>query len=520
MESIPNSASPDEIEIDIGKYLIMLAGQWRIVLAGTLACALIGVGVAVFAPAPFEAVSSAAIISTRTDVQFDQRIRTLSPDSSNTAPNDSRRNALLGLVSNTDIALKTLAKFNGRIAPEDADPARMLAKVKSELGSKGDLILIKVQDRDPMLAAEIATFWARSYEQYINEIYSGTPADYLKSVKTESDRAKTEADASQKAIEDFMATSQVESLNLKIGDKLRQLESLQASTQASSATELNRTLSAISQVSALGESQLRARQLRLVALAMLDQVRAGGDAAAASNAVPVMQLKLQAFGIRGFQEARQPSVPKVEAPASTPAPAGPNQPAPIIVQNPPNGNQGSSSPAIPEQAQIQLQVAVPSTPVTADAQARDLEALASALQTLDKNLGEQLTAASALASKSNQAVLTAPDAETRAAIDRTLGELRDARTQLEREQSKLQSLREQRDLNRNTYNSLANKQAEVSITNAVSNSEVRFASEAVAPVNRTQSRAIPIVIGAVLGLFAALVYALGRGMLADRRQNG
>ena len=487
MQAIQNSADSDEIEIDAGKYFTMLAGQWRTILAATLVCALIGAAIAFIAPSPFEATSSVAIVTTRTDVQFDQRIKTVSSDSA--TPSDSRRNALLGLVGNTDIALK--------------------------IGSKGDLILIKVQDRDPALAAEIATFWSHEYEKYINEIYSGTPDDYLKSIKAELDRAKSEYDTSQKDLEDYLANSQSESLNLKIGEKLRQIESLQASAQSGSATELNRTLSAVSQVSALGESQMRARQLRQVALAMLEQVRAGGDAAAVSNSVPVMQLKLQAFAIRGFQAARQPAVPQVEAPTATPVP-GQIQPAPIFVQSPANSIGSTSFTSGPEPAQIQLQVAVPSTSVTADAQARDLESLAAALLTLDKSLGTQLEVASASATKANQAQPSDP--ETRGALDRTLVELRDARTQIEREQAKLQTLRYQRDLNRNTFNSLRNKQAEVSIAKAVSNSEVRFASEAVAPATRTQSRAIPVVIGAVVGLMLGLLYALVRGWMQDRKQ--
>ena len=87
MQSIPNADAADEIEIDLGKYFAMLLAQWRTLLAFTLIGALLGTAVAVIFPAPYEASASVAIVKTRTDVQFDQRIRTLSPDNTRIAFN-------------------------------------------------------------------------------------------------------------------------------------------------------------------------------------------------------------------------------------------------------------------------------------------------------------------------------------------------------------------------------------------------------------------------------------------------
>lgn len=272
-------------------------------------------------------------------------------------------------------------------------------------------------------------------------------------------------------------------------------------------------------------AQARVRRLIGDARAMRDQVAVGGDAAAESNRLALQLLKTQAFGL-----------------------------------------------TVPISTNVQIQLDTSMTLATAEAQLEDIDALIRALEGRDVALSNeiagiasrllsgtdyqldttqiessQITAAISesypllfdvgVIGKLSEAVpITNPltqAAQERAreilqfrsqdlsvgalaqngqadeTIARLQQRLQTAQSQLEKEQATFDRLLRERDLRRDTVETLARKQAEVTLASAVTGSEVRLASVALPPERRTMGLlpkvAIAALIGFIVGILAALI---------------
>ncbi len=271
-------------------------------------------------------------------------------------------------------------------------------------------------------------------------------------------------------------------------------------------------------------AQIRVRRLVGSARAMRDQVRAGGDAAAQSNSLALSLLKSQAFGF-----------------------------------------------TVPISGNLQIQIDTQAAPTTANEQVADLDSLITALEQHDAALTAQIEALSnRLLSGEGYRLDTAQLGESRIAeaISQTYGLLFDvgvigqlsesvpvtnpltkaaqqraseilrffrsdalsigalvdngnedetiqrlqqrlqaAQSQLEKEQTTFDQLRRDRDLKRDTVETLARKQAEVSLATAVTGSEVRLASPAIPPARRTTGLLPKVAIAALSGLLIGVIAA-------------
>jgi capsular polysaccharide biosynthesis protein len=273
----------------------------------------------------------------------------------------------------------------------------------------------------------------------------------------------------------------------------------------------------------LHTAQVRLRQFIGDATAMRDQVQAGGDAAAQSNSMALNLLKSQAFAL-----------------------------------------------TVPISTNVQIQLQNQTVPVTADGQLADLEALVSALTKRDAALSAEIEALSAKILRGEGYELDTPNADqsriaavisatypslfelgaigrlseavpvtnplTIAAqekasdilrfqssnlstgalienghkdetITRLQSRLQEVQAQLEKEQATFDRLKQERDLKRETAETLARKQAEVGLASAVAGSEVRLASPALAPERRTVGTTMYIVIAALIGLVIGIILA-------------
>ncbi len=267
-------------------------------------------------------------------------------------------------------------------------------------------------------------------------------------------------------------------------------------------------------------AQVRVRRLIGDAKAMRDQVKIGGDSAAQSNSLALSLLKSQAFGL-----------------------------------------------TVPISANLQIQIDGQTAPSTAAEQTADLDALITALEQRDAALTKEIDALSkrlltgadyrldtaqiegsqiaavisntyallfdvgAIGRLSESVPVTNPltiAAQARAGeilrfrsealsiqslienggdevIEQLQRRLQGAQAQLEKEQATFDQLRRERDLKRDTVETLARKQAEVTLATAVTGSEVRLASPAIPPERRTAGLLPKVAIAALAGLIIGLV---------------
>jgi uncharacterized protein involved in exopolysaccharide biosynthesis len=459
----------DDDSIDLRKYVLILFRRWRLILLLTLVSATVAVAMGGIAPPPYEAVAGVAIVKTRSNVEFDPRFTTLSGDTtaSGVVPaSDARRSALLGLVQNGAIASQVITQLGNQLEDDERNPAVLMEKVKAEILQKGDLILIRVRDESPSKAAAIANAWAQEYERSINSIFGGSPSDYSLSVQTELTRTRQGYDQAQFALEKFVATNRVEALT-------RQISDTQGIADALADARINSQTTAISQESlartrTLTETyavQLRVRLLLEDARSMRDQVRAGGEAAAASNGLALQLLKTQAFAL---------------------------------------------SAGLP--VQLQIQTGLAAAVVGAATQLTDLEALIGALEKRDIAVTSAVAAQTqALLSAQGGSAIAATATFTMPAASQAVAALqaqvRTLRSDLEQVKATWHTLTQNRDLAWETYSTLSNKQAEVTVAAAISGSEVRFALPAVPPDKRSSSRLLPVLVAALVGLLLGAMAA-------------
>lgn len=229
-------------EIDLRKYLDTLIKRWReiviitIAIVALTAAAVLTLRIAL-APA-YESEATVAIVRTQTQVNLDERFTTSSGEVTNADVN-SRRSALLGLVFNGAIAERVINELGDALSEKERQPAALLRSIDAALSSSGgrtaqsDLIAITARADSPEKAAAIANTWARHYVQEVNRIYGQVPDEMIASVQSELDQARTNYEAAQRDLEQFLATSPVNSLRRQAQETQEAISALQrANTEA------------------------------------------------------------------------------------------------------------------------------------------------------------------------------------------------------------------------------------------------------------------------------------------------
>ncbi|HAJ34947.1 MAG TPA: hypothetical protein DCL15_04540, partial [Chloroflexi bacterium] len=131
------------------------------------------------------------------------------------------------------------AELGNQLDKQEQEPATLLRRIDATLSSPGnratqsDLIAITARSDSPEKAAAIANAWARHYVQEVNRIYGQVPDEMIASVQSELDQAKTNYEAAQRNLEQFLATSPVNSLRRQAQETQEAISALQrANTEA------------------------------------------------------------------------------------------------------------------------------------------------------------------------------------------------------------------------------------------------------------------------------------------------
>lgn len=260
-------------EIDLRQYIQVLLDWWReIVLITIIAVAISASGLYFLRSLEtpiYSAAATVAIARVTSDVNFDERFRTLSDDASAAQSSiaDSRRAALVGLVSSGAIAEAVIAELDDMLTEDEQQPAILLERVDANIvpGSntrvESDLIRISATAEAPAKAAAIANAWAEHYVEEINNIYGQVPAEVQTAIQGELVEAQAAYDQAQDNLEAFVADNQVKSLRRQIEEKQAIVSTLQAGKQTAVATIVDEELQARSDVisayiQALSENRL------------------------------------------------------------------------------------------------------------------------------------------------------------------------------------------------------------------------------------------------------------------------
>lgn len=244
-------------EIDLRKYLDTLMRRWREIVIITIAIVVLAAAAVLtlrFVQAPmYESTATVAIVRTQTQVNLDERFTTSSGEVSNADAN-SRRSALLGLVSNGAIAERVIAELSDTLDEKEQEPATLLRRIDAELSSPGgrtaqsDLIAITARADTPEKAAAIANIWAQHYVQEVNRIYGQVPDEMIASVQSELDQARTNYETAQRNLEQFLATSPVNTLRRQVQETQEAIAALQSANTEALSSYLQEILSSYKRI--------------------------------------------------------------------------------------------------------------------------------------------------------------------------------------------------------------------------------------------------------------------------------
>ncbi|HDN80801.1 MAG TPA: hypothetical protein ENG33_10100 [Chloroflexi bacterium] len=445
-----------EEEIDLRQYIEVLLRYKYWIIACTLIAAIAAFVVSSFLPPTYEAEASLAMLRIRSEVTFEPKFKTLSEEE--LLPHidlKARREALTSLAGSGTIAAAVLENNRERLAQVAERVDDLMGMVKVE--NKGALILIKVQSRDPILAADIANAWAKEAEKHINAVY-GQPEQPVAEVKAQAEEAQKRYQEAQKALEVFLAQSRIPELEREIKYRQELIESYRKALAQNESALYDKYLETqrgilsdyYAELASIEHVLLDARNLQ-------KQMERMGTAPAGewANALGFIGLQNRALGISGQQLQ---VVLSEEAPAADPE-------------------------------DVRLLVST-------------LEEKAKEIRAQIARLNEQL-----LSTESITVTFSSSD-PLRQRIEELTGELTGLQAQLEAEQARKKELESERDLAWETYQTVARKLAEVEVAQQVPGSEVRFAARALPPERpvaprRLMNTAIAGTLGLMLGVFGA-----------------
>lgn len=549
--------SPYDDEIDLRKYLDILIAWWKeILLIGVLSAVAAGLGIIalrlVVGP---EYAASADIVMARlvSQIALDERV-SISGDDQMTGV-ISRRAALVELVRSGAIAQAVAEELDGLLTEEERDPSVLVESVKAETlmapdgRTPSDLIRITATADDPGKAAAIANAWAKHYIRQANAVFGQVPQEVLESVQAELGGAAAAHQAALTALQTYIASSPIDTLQRQIDEKTALRDSLQlgrntvldtiAAQDRTARTEL---FTRLTNAQSLGDlviaeqNQSRSSELSRLftdrnaagkhleqARALLEQVQMGGDPAAASNRLALQILKNLIFAQRTPESLIFTA--EVEAP-----PSGAEQEADVqalITALEQHIAQLDAAIADLSQAMIagedyqfldQLAVRSPSLSSTDSSTApTELEAaIARSYADLFK-IGEMVQLSQANSAAQAEDSLASMMAE----LDRSIQTLR---AELVAEEAQRRLLSQQSDLAWDTFSALSSKAAELGMERSASNSEVRLGSPAIPPSKPVSGLSLiisPMIAGALglmLGVFVAfLAHYLGHAPFLRRR---
>jgi uncharacterized protein involved in exopolysaccharide biosynthesis len=556
-------------EIDLRRYAGVVLAWWReIVLLIALVTLLVASALLLWQrlrPPLYAAASDVVIARLTSQVKLDERVDIASELQDSTT--SSWRASLLQLATNPAIAEAVMAALGDELAPELRTVADLLGAIEVEIPTgtdvrtSSDIIRFTATTDDPEQAAQIANAWAAEFVAQINQIYGQVPADTIASVEGELAESEARYQAAQAAYEQYIATSQADSLQRRIDEKVALRTNLQNGRNQllAAVAEKDRTArlelftelasSQITSTNFVFEQRLAADRSALARLYnqrrqvinqldqarnLVDQIAKGGENAADSSALALQLLKLQIFAFD--------SGPSTDVNVSFPFPTAP----------------------------VTYSLEQPTT-FDADALAADAEALVKTLEEYLATLNQQITttsdrllgepnypfldrlrvdrlAASAPLSGTTPLSATSPyavalyqsyqdlfnvgalltqiaDLDASAMPDplqQTLArldtELQTLRSQLAAEQARGRQLAQQRDLAWTTYDTLSNKLVELNLARTATSSEVRLGMTAVTPARPVppQGLLLPVAAAGIAATLLALVLAFGAHALGRK----
>ena len=286
--------------------MFILVAWWREIVVGAV---LVSVGVGAIAAVrqtlwpQYESSADALIVVAPTHVSLDTTIEAARAVTSNQPVHvRSRRSALVGLIHNGSVARAVLERLDGLLdgKNEKMTEDHLLRRISGELvistsatlrhGS--DLIRITARADSPEKAATIADAWTAEYVRHVNQLSSRVPERLVDSVAAAAKRASQDYDTAQQALEDFVATTNIDIYPRLIESKKQIVNELQALDLVTSTASIK-----VHSDSLIRNYELQSNlvQLATAAEGLREQIESGGEESSASTGLALALLKIGTY---------------------------------------------------------------------------------------------------------------------------------------------------------------------------------------------------------------------------------
>lgn len=548
------STNDDFVDIDIRQLFTVLLSWWRELLLASIIFAIAGAAFVLYTnitkPPVYETSADVIIARVTNDISLVDSFRTTSEEATLSESNNARRQALVFLVNSGAVAEKVAIELADILTKAERQPVVLLGMVSAQVplaadGRVSSLIRINVQADSPEKAQAIANSWARHYVNHINSVYNQVPVETYTSVEQQKEQAYAEYQKAQDAFVAFAQDNQLEALQNQIEQK-SQLRANYLNAQTALTTAIveqdrsarmklfndlvstqNDVLYTVFAQNSQGKINHLAELYRLTTLTQrqlqqaqnLRQQIATSTEPSSSDALALQLLKTQIYAT--VEGSSLPSALNITL--ETPnVPGGKNllDEVDALIATLEAYN-----------TQVQTEIATSSVQLLTGTGYSYLEQYAADRLAISTNaITQSATVENANASELSAAIyqryydlfsigelaqLSQPGSNTEAATDLSVmieklnHEIELLQGQLTVEQAKQLFLTQQRDLQWKTFDTLSNKVVELQLARTAANTEVRFASEAVAPLSpQPGQNTLFIAVGAGVAGFALAMMAI------------
>ncbi|MDM8527701.1 Wzz/FepE/Etk N-terminal domain-containing protein [Anaerolineales bacterium HSG24] len=199
-----------EEAIDLRQYVtVLLKYKYWLIIIPLLFAAVTYFGLSTRPPI-YQSQATLSMLRLRSEIDFEPKYKIIEEQGSDQS---ARRTTLATLIESSAVASEVLPTLEADSKIETVEQLQNLIEVEPE----GNLLIIKANATSPELATHIANSWAKQAEQYINEIYSQS-SDQATELESKLAEAKTEYLDKQSAVENFIATNQIRTLNRQTTD--------------------------------------------------------------------------------------------------------------------------------------------------------------------------------------------------------------------------------------------------------------------------------------------------------------
>ncbi len=190
-------------ELDLRTLLRTALTYWRILAVATLIAGLAALALTFVIKRPVRASADILISPNSEQITLDSRYS--SRDATLLTTSSFQRQGLIALASSSTVEAQVAEQLIADGQLNAYVPGALQEKIS--VVAQGDLVRIIASDRDMDKAVALATAWSSTYERIVAESYSRSNAASSQ-IDSQVTGARQRYDAAQKALEDFLATSE------------------------------------------------------------------------------------------------------------------------------------------------------------------------------------------------------------------------------------------------------------------------------------------------------------------------